>query len=105
MTKNLKKKTFLNQNMKFLNFFLILWVIIAALDPDTDSEYGSGSTDLIESESNLDPNPKPWLPRPFYLITCKTRNTDLGNLVLYPALVGHLLLRPPAPECRVADQK
>jgi hypothetical protein len=36
--------------MKFLNFFLLLWVIFALLDPDTDSEYGygSGSTDLID---------------------------------------------------------
>jgi hypothetical protein len=36
--------------MKFLNFFLLLWVIFALLDPDPDSEYGSGSesTDLIE---------------------------------------------------------
>jgi hypothetical protein len=40
--------------MKFLNFFLLLWVIFALLDPDPDSEYGSGtgSTDLIESGSN-----------------------------------------------------
>jgi hypothetical protein len=28
---------------------------------DPDYEYGSGSTDLIESGSNLDPDPKPWL--------------------------------------------
>jgi hypothetical protein len=34
------------QNMKFLHFFLLLWVIFALLDPD--SEYGSGSTDLIQ---------------------------------------------------------
>jgi hypothetical protein len=33
--------------MKILNFFLLLWVIFALVDPD--SEYGSGSTDLIES--------------------------------------------------------
>jgi hypothetical protein len=33
-----------------------LWVIFALLDPDPDSEYGSGSTDLIDS----DPNPQPW---------------------------------------------
>ncbi len=32
--------------MKFLNFFLLLWNIFALLDPY--SEYGSGSTDLIE---------------------------------------------------------
>jgi hypothetical protein len=35
--------------MKFLNFFLLLWVIFALLDPDPDSE--SGSTDPIESGS------------------------------------------------------
>jgi hypothetical protein len=35
--------------MKFLNFFLLLCVIFALLDPDPDSE--SGSTDLIESGS------------------------------------------------------
>jgi hypothetical protein len=37
------------QNIKFLNFFLFLWVIFTILDPDRDSE--SGSTDLIESGS------------------------------------------------------
>jgi hypothetical protein len=31
----------------------------ALLDPDP--EYGSGSTDLIESGYNPDPDPKPWL--------------------------------------------
>ncbi len=36
--------------MKFLNFST-LWVIFALLDPDPDSEYGSGSTGLIESGS------------------------------------------------------
>jgi hypothetical protein len=41
------------QNMKFLDFFLLLWVLFALLDPDPDSE--SGSTDLIESGSNPDP--------------------------------------------------
>jgi hypothetical protein len=37
--------------MRFLNFFLLLWVIFALQDPDTNSEHGSGSgsTDLIES--------------------------------------------------------
>jgi hypothetical protein len=47
------------QNMKFLNFFLLLWVIFALLDPDPDSEpeIGYGSTDLIESGYNPDPDP------------------------------------------------
>ncbi len=43
--------------MKFLNFLLHLWVIFALMDPDPDSEYGSGSTVLIESGSNTDPDP------------------------------------------------
>jgi hypothetical protein len=42
--------------MHFLNFFLFSLVIFALLYPDPDSE--SGSTDLIESGSNPDPNPK-----------------------------------------------
>ncbi len=40
------------------NFFLLLWVIFALLDPDPES--GSGSTDPIESGSNPDPDPQPW---------------------------------------------
>ncbi len=44
--------------MKFLNFFLLLWVIFSLLDPNPHSEYGCGSTDLIESGSNTDPDPK-----------------------------------------------
>jgi hypothetical protein len=45
--------------MKFFNFFLLLWVIFALLDPDPDSE--SGATDPIESGSNPDPDPQPCL--------------------------------------------
>ena len=37
-----------------------MWVIFALLDPDQDSEYGSGSTGPIEYGSNPDPDPKPW---------------------------------------------
>jgi hypothetical protein len=48
------------QNMKFLNFFLLLSVIFDLLDPD--SEYGSGSADLSESGPNTDPDPKHWWP-------------------------------------------
>ncbi len=33
--------------MKFLNFFLLLCVIFALLDPDPDSKSGYGSTDLM----------------------------------------------------------
>jgi hypothetical protein len=37
-----------------------MWGIFALLDPDRDpdSESGNGSTDLIESGSNQDPDPK-----------------------------------------------
>ncbi len=47
------------QNMKFLDFFLLFWVLFALLDPDLDYEYGSRSTDLIESGSNTGPEPYP----------------------------------------------
>jgi hypothetical protein len=30
------------QKMKFINFFLCLWVILALLDPDCVSGFGSG---------------------------------------------------------------
>ncbi len=33
--------------------------IFALLDPDPESEYGSGSTDPIEYGSNTDPDPDP----------------------------------------------
>jgi hypothetical protein len=36
------------QNMKFLNFFLLLWVIFAVLDPDP--------------MTRLSPDPQPWPP-------------------------------------------
>jgi hypothetical protein len=54
-TPTLKREHPALQNIKLL-FFLLLWAIFALLDPD--SKYGSGSTDLIESGSNPDPNPK-----------------------------------------------
>jgi hypothetical protein len=40
--------------MKFLNFFLLLWVIFALMDPDSEYGYGSVSTDLIESGSGFE---------------------------------------------------
>ncbi len=45
----------------FTSFCLLLWVIFALLDPDPDSEYGSGSgfKDPIEYGSNPDPDPQP----------------------------------------------
>jgi hypothetical protein len=50
---------FKHEISKFL--FLLLWVIFALLDPDPDSEYGSRSTDMIESGSIKDMDPKHWL--------------------------------------------
>jgi hypothetical protein len=49
------------QNMDLKKKLILLWVIFAllALDPDPDSEYGSGSTDPIESGSNPDTDPQP----------------------------------------------
>jgi hypothetical protein len=37
----------------------------ALLDPEPESEYGSGSTDLIESGSSTDPDPKHWFKHIF----------------------------------------
>jgi hypothetical protein len=36
------------------HFFLFLWVIFTILDPDLNSDSGSGSPDLIKSGSNPD---------------------------------------------------
>jgi hypothetical protein len=55
----LKKEHLALQNMKILKFFVLLIVISALLDLDPDSEYGSVSTDPIESGSNWDPHPDP----------------------------------------------
>jgi hypothetical protein len=66
--KDVTKEAFSSQKRKsstlkheISQFFLLFWVTFALLDsnPDPDSEYGSGSTDLIESKSNPDPDPKP----------------------------------------------
>jgi hypothetical protein len=40
------------QKINFQNFFLLLWVLFALLDPEPDSESGYGSTDLIEPDPN-----------------------------------------------------
>ncbi len=56
-----QKRTSSNSNHEITYFSLLLLVIFALLDPDPDSEYGSGSTDLIEFGSN--PVPRPWLDR------------------------------------------
>jgi hypothetical protein len=49
------------QKMKFINFFLCLWVIVALLDPDSDCETGSGygSRDPVESGSGSTALPVP----------------------------------------------
>jgi hypothetical protein len=53
--------------MKFLYFLSTFVGHFTLLDPD--SEYGSGSTDLIESGSNTDLDPKPWLRGPVAIRT------------------------------------
>jgi hypothetical protein len=60
------------QNMNFYKFFLLLWVIFALLDPDTES--GSRSTDPIESGSN--PDPQPWFLDP---VSRMGKNQDPGS--------------------------
>jgi hypothetical protein len=82
--------------MKFLNFFLLLWVIFALLDSDPDTEFGStdliefgsGSTDLIESGSEtllgIDnhpvsvPHPKKLDPGPVCTVQAAV-GVDVGN--------------------------
>ncbi len=66
------------QNMNFSKKFLLLWVIFALLDTDPDSEYGSGSTDPIESGSNPDP------------IRIRIRNPAI-NSIQYGANAGYIL--------------
>jgi hypothetical protein len=45
-----------------------IFVIPALLDPDPDSESGYGSTDLIESESNPDADPKHLMKARYVLV-------------------------------------
>ncbi len=40
--------------MKILDFFLLLWVIFALLDPDPDL------ATQINADPDTDPDPKPW---------------------------------------------
>jgi hypothetical protein len=52
-----QKRTSSNsKHKKNINFFLLLWVIDALLDPDPDSESGYRSSDLIKYGSNPDPD-------------------------------------------------
>jgi len=61
----LKKERPALQNMKFLNFFLLLWVIFDLLDPDPDPL------------TRLNPDPQPWTQ---VLMMIKTRTSRLGDL-------------------------
>ncbi len=45
----LSKENIQHFEIWYLLIFLLLWVVFALMDPDPDSEYGSGSTDPIES--------------------------------------------------------
>jgi hypothetical protein len=110
--------------MKFLHFFLLLWVIFALLDPDPFSEYGSGYTDLIEFGSNTDPEPCP--PPPQHSIHLPDKGFDeavdgekdlirvlfrptlrnredrsvhiarVGHDLMMPAIVVHVVVTPSA---------
>ncbi len=53
----LKREHLALQNMQFLNFFLLLWLTFALLDPDPGFWKVSGSTDLIEYGSSPDTKP------------------------------------------------
>ncbi len=63
-----QKRTSNTSKHEFFEFFST-FVAFALLDPDPDSE--SGSTDPIESGSNTDPDPQPWLSG-----TCSSRPTS-----------------------------
>jgi hypothetical protein len=71
--------------MKFLNFFLLLWVIFALLDPDTDSESGAGygSIDLNKSRSNPDAEPDPKhcqkVPTKYVFFSCNPSPASPGR--------------------------
>ncbi len=87
------------QHFKTWNFliFLNLWVIFALLDPDPDSEFANGSTDLTESGSNPEPDPK-YCPLALLLPPVTTCMKQEGGQPLGPALPGSQSLqgiRPP----------
>jgi hypothetical protein len=92
--------------MKFLNFFLLLWVIFALLDRDTGFTYGSGSTDLIESGSNRDPDPQPWFKLKGKSSSLKKEHLALKNLN-FPHFCGSfwaIRIRIPNADPDPADQ-
>jgi hypothetical protein len=53
-----QKKTSSTSKHEIYQFFLLLRVIFGVLDPDPDSEHGSGSTDLIEFGCNVEKVPE-----------------------------------------------
>jgi hypothetical protein len=85
-----QKRTSRTSKHEISKFFLLLRVIIALMDTDPDSEYGSesGSTDPIESGSNWDPDPdsQPWKIYTFVrreiLSSRKSQKKNLGNFFL-----------------------
>jgi hypothetical protein len=81
------------QNMKFLNFFLLLRVIFALLD--LDSEYGSA--DLIESGSNTNLNPKrcqkAYLKTPRVVLSGEVMSISYSVTLAPPSFSGGLQVR------------
>jgi hypothetical protein len=67
--------------MKFLNFFLFLWVIFALLDSDPDPD--NGSTDLIESgsETKLSNKDLQDCPVPWFFLPDGPAVKDVANLL------------------------
>jgi hypothetical protein len=55
-----QKRTSSTSKHEISNFYLFLKVIFALLDLDPDFETGSGSTDLIEIGTSMDPDLKHW---------------------------------------------
>jgi hypothetical protein len=68
MFKKLRKSEF------FSSFFL-------PMDPDPDSDSLSGSTQVIESGYNLDPDPQPWLEALIFFWLKQKRNQLLSFFI------------------------
>ncbi len=73
------------QNMNFYKFFLLLWVIFALLDPDSEYGSGSGSTGPIEYGSNPDPDPKPCSSHIFGISPHPQPSFSLGGVKTLPS--------------------
>ncbi len=65
--------------MKFLNFFLLLWVIFALLDPLTTLNPGSNSDLKSTDKNNGSRNPDKMTPPPPPLGTNKVPNNKVPN--------------------------